>query len=97
MQASVGCVKIRRTSYAVGRLHATEEGHISGCSKRAVEDYFDALETLPPGSGGEIQLTDALARQIEAPGLFGCRFGGERFDCGNRQGFLTTNIYFGLR
>ena len=58
---------------------------------------MDALETLPPGSGGEIQLTDALAHQIGTPGLFGCRFGGKRFDCGNKQGYLTANIYFGLR
>ena len=58
---------------------------------------MDALETQAPGSGGEIQLTDALARQVEAPGLYGYRFGGKRFDCGNKQGFLTANIYFGLR
>ncbi|MCD6734817.1 MAG: UTP--glucose-1-phosphate uridylyltransferase GalU [Burkholderiaceae bacterium] len=58
---------------------------------------MDTLETLPPGSGGEIQLTDALAHQIGKPGLFGCRFGGKRFDCGSKQGFLTANIYFGLR
>ena len=41
---------------------------------------------VAPGSGGEIQLTDALAHQIGTPGLFGCRFGGKRFDCGNKQG-----------
>ena len=58
---------------------------------------MDTLETLPPGSGGEIQLTDALAHQIGGAGLYGCRFGGKRFDCGSKQGFLTANIYFGLR
>ena len=55
------------------------------------------LETQQPGSGGEIQLTDALAQQVETPGLFGYRFSGRRFDCGNKRGFLTANIYFGLR
>jgi UTP--glucose-1-phosphate uridylyltransferase len=55
------------------------------------------LETQPPGAGGEIQLTDALAGQIETPGLYGFRFSGKRFDCGSKQGFLTANIYFGLR
>jgi UTP--glucose-1-phosphate uridylyltransferase len=55
------------------------------------------LETQAPGTGGEIQLTDALAGQIDSPGLHGCRFSGKRFDCGNKQGFLTANIYFGLR
>jgi UTP--glucose-1-phosphate uridylyltransferase len=55
------------------------------------------LETQPPGAGGEIQLTDALAGQIETPGLYGFRFSGKRLDCGSKQGFLTANIYFGLR
>jgi len=41
--------------------------------------------------------SSALARQIESPGLHGYRFGGKRFDCGSKQGFLTANIYFGLR
>ena len=55
------------------------------------------LETQAPGSGGEIQLTDALASQIEAPGLYAYRFGGKRFDCGSKRGFLTANIHFGLK
>ena len=55
------------------------------------------LENVKPGSGGEIQLTDALAQQVETPGLHGYRFSGKRFDCGSKQGFLTANIYFGLR
>ena len=55
------------------------------------------LQTLQPGSGGEIQLTDALAQQVDKPGLYGYRFSGKRFDCGSKQGFLTANIYFGLR
>jgi UTP--glucose-1-phosphate uridylyltransferase len=58
---------------------------------------MNTLADQPPGAGGEIQLTDALARQIDSPGLHGYRFGGKRFDCGNKQGFLTANIYFGLR
>lgn len=58
---------------------------------------MNTLETIAPGSGGEIQLTDALAQQVETPGLHGYRFSGKRFDCGSKQGFLTANIYFGLR
>ncbi|MEK9721118.1 MAG: UTP--glucose-1-phosphate uridylyltransferase, partial [Quisquiliibacterium sp.] len=60
-------------------------------------DVMNTLENLPPGSGGEIQLTDALAHQVQSPGLYGYRFSGKRFDCGSKQGFLTANIYFGLR
>ena len=72
------------TSAVVGRyiLHAS---------------VLETLESLPPGSGGEIQLTDALARQIEGPGLLGYRFGGKRFDCGSKRGFLVANIHFGLK
>ena len=55
------------------------------------------LESQDPGAGGEIQLTDALAKQIDNPGLFGYRFSGRRFDCGNKRGFLVANIHFGLR
>jgi UTP--glucose-1-phosphate uridylyltransferase len=58
---------------------------------------FKALESQPPGLGGEIQLTDALAKQIDSPGLFAYRFGGKRFDCGNKRGFLVANIHYGLR
>ncbi|MCX7274506.1 MAG: UTP--glucose-1-phosphate uridylyltransferase, partial [Burkholderiales bacterium] len=58
---------------------------------------MDTLETLQPGAGGEIQLTDALAQQVQSPGLHAYRFSGKRFDCGSKQGFLTANIYFGLR
>lgn len=54
------------------------------------------LETQAPGAGGEIQLTDALAKQIESPGLYGYRFGGKRFDCGSKRGFLVANIHFGV-
>jgi UTP--glucose-1-phosphate uridylyltransferase len=55
------------------------------------------LATQLPGAGGEIQLTDALALQIEQPGLYAYRFGGKRFDCGSKKGFLTANIHFGLK
>ena len=57
---------------------------------------LETLENQEPGTGGEIQLTDALAKQIESPGLYGYRFGGKRFDCGNKRGFLVANIHFGL-
>lgn len=58
---------------------------------------LQTLATQPPGSGGEIQLTDALAQEIASRGLWAYRFGGKRFDCGNKQGFLTANIHFGLK
>jgi UTP--glucose-1-phosphate uridylyltransferase len=59
-------------------------------------NVMKTLETQAPGAGGEIQLTDALSGEIER-GLFAYRFGGKRFDCGNKRGFLTANIHFGLK
>jgi UTP--glucose-1-phosphate uridylyltransferase len=45
-----------------------------------------------PGAGGEIQLTDAIARGIERVGLAGYAFGGRRFDCGSKQGMLAATL-----
>lgn len=58
---------------------------------------MDSLADTVAGSGGEIQLTDALGKQIQSTGLYAYRFGGMRFDCGSKRGFLTANIHFGLR
>ena len=71
------------TSAVVGRyiLHAS---------------ILETLESTKPGAGGEIQLTDALAQQIDSPGLYGYQFSGKRFDCGSKRGFLVANIHFGL-
>ena len=55
------------------------------------------LETTKPGAGGEIQLTDAIRQEIQGNGVWSHRFGGRRFDCGNKRGFLVANIHFGLR
>jgi UTP--glucose-1-phosphate uridylyltransferase len=60
-------------------------------------NVMETLRTQAPGAGGEIQLTDALAMEIGGAGLYAYRFGGKRFDCGNKRGFLTANIHFGLR
>jgi UTP--glucose-1-phosphate uridylyltransferase len=53
---------------------------------------FDDLEATEPGSGGEIQLTDAIARGIDRVGLAGYRFSGTRYDCGNADGLLDAGI-----
>lgn len=48
------------------------------------------------GAGGEIQLTDAMAKLIGTQPFFGLRFEGERFDCGTKDGWLAANIAFSL-
>ncbi|MDO5612443.1 MAG: UTP--glucose-1-phosphate uridylyltransferase [Paracoccus sp. (in: a-proteobacteria)] len=55
------------------------------------------LNKLRAGSGGEIQLTDAIADEITAGrDVFGLRFRGQRFDCGSKIGFLQATVAFGL-
>jgi UTP--glucose-1-phosphate uridylyltransferase len=48
------------------------------------------------GAGGEIQLTDAMAKTLDRVPFHGLRFGGRRFDCGSKEGFLEANIAFAL-
>ncbi len=57
-------------------------------------EIFDELATTGRGSGGEIQLTDAIARRIRHGEVLAQRFDGTRYDCGNKQGFLEANIAF---
>jgi len=57
---------------------------------------FNELDRHDKGAGGEIQLTDAMARQIGKAPFHGLRFEGRRFDCGDKVGFLEANIAFAL-
>ncbi len=59
-------------------------------------DVFDHLSKFETGVGGEIQLTDAMARMLGATPFHGLRFDGRRFDCGGKAGFLEANIAFAL-
>ncbi|RMD94539.1 MAG: UTP--glucose-1-phosphate uridylyltransferase [Alphaproteobacteria bacterium] len=55
------------------------------------------LSRIKSGSGGEIQLTDAIAREIEeGRDVWGFRFRGQRFDCGSKAGFLQATVAFGM-
>ncbi|RYG91381.1 UTP--glucose-1-phosphate uridylyltransferase GalU [Loktanella sp. IMCC34160] len=55
------------------------------------------LGSIDKGAGGELQLTDAIAAEIDqGRGVFGYRFDGQRFDCGSKSGFLQATVAFGL-
>ena len=55
------------------------------------------LNKMKTGAGGEIQLTDAIAAEIEEDRpVYGYRFRGQRFDCGSKAGFLQATVSFGL-
>ena len=55
------------------------------------------LNKIKSGAGGELQLTDAIALEIEeGRDVYGYRFRGQRFDCGSKAGFLQATVAFGL-
>ncbi|WP_448510645.1 UTP--glucose-1-phosphate uridylyltransferase GalU [Immundisolibacter sp.] len=58
---------------------------------------FDLLRKTQRGSGGEIQLTDALAELIQYERLFAYSVPGHRYDCGSKLGYLEATIEYGLR
>jgi len=59
-------------------------------------EVFGHIAAIGRGAGGEIQLTDALARMIGAMPFHGLRFEGTRYDCGDKLGFIEANIAFAL-
>ncbi|KRL66684.1 UTP--glucose-1-phosphate uridylyltransferase GalU [Companilactobacillus versmoldensis] len=59
-------------------------------------EIFDLLDTQKPGAGHEIQLTDAIDRMNKTQRVFAHEFTGQRFDVGNKFGYVKTNIEYGL-
>jgi UTP--glucose-1-phosphate uridylyltransferase len=55
------------------------------------------LDKMKQGAGGEIQLTDAIAADLDQKRkVYGYRFEGQRFDCGSKSGFLQASVAYGL-
>src|SRR5215212_5162288 len=59
-------------------------------------EVFDHLDRHETGSGGEIQLTDGMARMIGHSPVHALRYTGQRYDCGSRLGFLEANVAIAL-
>ena len=60
-------------------------------------EIFNILQNTKPGKGGEIQLTDALSILREKEGLYAYNFIGERYDIGDKLGFLQATVEYALR
>jgi len=58
---------------------------------------FDLLETTERGAGGEIQLTDAIAKLLKQQQVLAYQFDGIRYDCGSKLGHMKANVEYGLR
>ncbi len=58
---------------------------------------FDFLAKQKAGAGGEIQLTDAIARYIKERAGYACLYEGQYYDCGNKLEFMKAILHFGLK
>jgi UTP--glucose-1-phosphate uridylyltransferase len=60
-------------------------------------EVMRALDAQERGAGGEIQLTDAIAKMIGNQPVHAYRFHGDRYDCGSAAGFVIANVAMGLK
>lgn len=60
-------------------------------------EIFSSIEAIQPGSGGEIQLTDALRHLLRNRPIYGLKFEGRRYDAGDKLGFLKATVEFALK
>jgi UTP--glucose-1-phosphate uridylyltransferase len=60
-------------------------------------EIFSSLNSIDPGSGGEIQLTDALRHLLRSRPIYAYRFEGTRYDAGDKLGFLKATVELALR
>jgi len=60
-------------------------------------EIFRLLETTERGSGGEIQITDAMKALLKEQAFYGYNFEGKRYDAGDKLGFLEATVEFGLK
>jgi UTP--glucose-1-phosphate uridylyltransferase len=58
---------------------------------------FDHIRNNPRGAGGEIQLTDGIARLMNTEGVHAYQYRGKRYDCGSKQGFLEATVELALK
>jgi UTP--glucose-1-phosphate uridylyltransferase len=61
-----------------------------------IPEVFDHLDKHETGAGGEIQLTDAMAKMVGNKPFHALRYSGQRYDCGSRIGFLEANVAVAL-
>ncbi|HYP14873.1 MAG TPA: UTP--glucose-1-phosphate uridylyltransferase GalU [Bryobacteraceae bacterium] len=60
-------------------------------------EIFSSIESVAPGSGGEIQLTDGLRHLLRNRPIYGLKFDGVRYDAGDKLGFLKATVEFALK
>ena len=58
---------------------------------------FDEIRNQPTGAGGEIQLTDGIARLMQHEAVYAFQYAGKRYDCGSKEGFLEATVELALQ
>jgi len=58
---------------------------------------FEDLAKIGKGAGGEIQLTDGIARLMQREAVYSFEFEGKRYDCGSKLGYLQATVEYGLK
>jgi UTP--glucose-1-phosphate uridylyltransferase len=58
---------------------------------------FEDLAKIGKGAGGEIQLTDGIARLMQREPVYSFEFEGKRYDCGSKLGYLQATVEYGLK
>ncbi|MDD2713805.1 MAG: UTP--glucose-1-phosphate uridylyltransferase, partial [Simplicispira sp.] len=58
---------------------------------------FHEIRNQPKGAGGEIQLTDAIARLMAHEAVYAFQYAGKRYDCGSKEGFLEATVELALQ
>jgi UTP--glucose-1-phosphate uridylyltransferase len=100
-----GIVEIEAGEGAVNRIRSIVEKpkpNVAPSTLAVVGRYvltasiFDELAKIGQGAGGEIQLTDGIARLLQREPVYAYRFTGRRFDCGNKLGYLQATVQYGL-
>jgi UTP--glucose-1-phosphate uridylyltransferase len=89
--------RLSRVTHIVEKPHPSKAPSTLAVAGRYVlsSRIFDLLETAEPGVGGEIQLTDAIARLSELEPIHALRYLGKRYDCGSKLGLLQACVDLG--
>ena len=102
---SYGIVDVEQFDHQVGRIRSIVEkprpeeapSTLAVVGRYVLEPrIFEHLHNTRPGAGGEIQLTDAIARLLQDSPVNAYKFSGTRFDCGSHLGFVEATIRFAL-
>ncbi|MGH8807009.1 MAG: UTP--glucose-1-phosphate uridylyltransferase GalU [Noviherbaspirillum sp.] len=92
-------VHIHRVADIVEKPHPENAPSTLGVVGRYVfsPKIFDYLENVTPGTGGEIQLTDAIAAMLASAPVLAYEFKGRRYDCGSKIGYLEATVVYALK